>query len=100
MLPAGAADKLLQRELKFSPARKPGAVDSIACPIDIAAPDALEAKQDIALQLRSDLLQLISKVDNGRRSQALYGSKWPLVLGPFICSHKLDFVARFGDSFC
>src|SRR5262245_22936988 len=100
MFPAGAADKLLQRNLEFSPARNPGAVDSIAGPVDIATPNALEAKQDIALQLRSDLLQLIRKPDYSPGRQAPYRSEWPLVLGPFIRGYKLDFVTRFGDSFC
>src|SRR5213080_907847 len=98
MLPAGGADKLLQWHVEFSPARKPGAVDSIACPVDIAAPDALKAKQNIALQMRPHLLQLISKPNYARRPQALYRSEWPLVLGPFIGGHKLDLVAGFYDS--
>src|SRR5215471_675572 len=100
MLSAGAAEKLFQRDLEFSPARKPGAVDSIAGPVDITAPDTLEAKQNIALQLRSDLLELISKPDCGRGRQSLYRSKWPLVLGPFICGQKLDLVPGFDDSIC
>jgi hypothetical protein len=50
--------------------------------------------------MRTDLLQLISKPDYGRRPQALYRSKWPLVLGPFIRGHKLDLVASFDDSIC
>ena len=100
MLPAGAADKLLQWDLEFSPARKPGAVNSVPCPVDIATPDALEAKQNIALQLRSDLLKLVSKPDYRRPAQAFYRSKWPLLLGPFIRGHKLDLVAGFYDSIC
>src|SRR5262249_5161681 len=100
MLPAGAADKLLQWNLKFSPARKPGAVDSITDPIDITAPDALKAKQNIRAQLRSDLLELISKPDYGRRPKALYRSEWPLVLGPFTRGDKLHLMAGFYDSIC
>src|SRR6516165_11115775 len=100
MLPAGSAQKLLQWDLEFFPARKPGAVDSIAGPIDIAAPNPFEAKQNIALQLRPDLLQLISKPDYVCRPQALYRSKWPLVLGPFFRGHQLDVVASFDDSIC
>ena len=46
MLPARGADELLQWDLEFSPARKPSAVDSIAGPVDIAAPDTLKAKQN------------------------------------------------------
>ena len=49
-----------------------GAVDSIPGAVEVTAPDALEAKQNIALQLRPDLLQLISEIDHGRRPQALY----------------------------
>ena len=100
MLPAGAADKLLQWDFEFSPARKPGAVNSVPCPVDIATPDALETKQNIALQLRSDLLKLVSKTDDGRPAQAFYRSKWPFVLRPFIRGHKLDLVAGFYDSIC
>jgi hypothetical protein len=100
MLPAGAADKSLQWDLESSPAREPGAVNSVPCPVDIATPDALETKQNIALQLRSDLLKLISKPDYGRRAQAFYRSKWPFVLRPFIRGHKLDLVAGFYDSIC
>jgi hypothetical protein len=98
MFSAGGADKLLQWELEFSPARKPSSVDSITGPIDIAPPHALKAKQNITVQLLSDLFQLISKPDYGRRPDALYRSKWPLVLGPFICGRKLDPVAGSYDS--
>src|SRR5437867_4334810 len=100
MLPAGAADKLLQWDFEFSPARKPRAVNSVPCPVDIATPDAIETKQNIALQLRSDLLKLVSKPDYGRPAQAFYRSKWPLLLRPFIRGHKLDLVAGFYDTFC
>jgi hypothetical protein len=100
MLPAGRTDKLLQWDLEFSPARKPGAVDSVAGPVDVAAPDTLKAKQNITVQLRSDLLQLISKPDSGTGPQALYRSVWPLLLGPFIRGHKLDLVTEFYDSMC
>src|SRR6266480_8030059 len=100
MLPAGAADPWLQWDLEFSPARKPGAVNSVPCPVDIATPDALEAKQNIALQLRSELLKLVCKPDHGRPAQAIYRSKWPLLVGPFICGHKLDLVAGFYDTIC
>src|SRR4030095_14146992 len=100
MLPAGAVDKLFQWELEFSPARKPSAVNSVSCPVDIATPDALETKQNIALQLWSDLLQLVGKSDYCHCPQALYRSKWPLLDGPFIRGHKLDLVAGFYDAVC
>src|SRR5438067_13664457 len=100
MLPAGPTDKLLRWDLEILPPRKPGAVDSIAGSIDTAVPDAFEAKQHIALQLRPDLLQLISKPDYGRRPHTLYRSKWPVVLGPFIGRHNVDLFAGFDDCFC
>src|SRR6476619_1098270 len=100
MLPADAANKLLQWDFEFSPACEPGAVNSVSSPVDIATPDALETKQNIALQLRSDLLKLVSKSDDGRPAQAFYRSKWPFVLRPFIRGHKLDLVAGFYDSIC
>src|SRR5205809_3166588 len=100
MLSAGVADELPQWDFEFSPARKPGAVNSVPCPVDIATPDALEAKQNIALQLRSDLLKLVSKPDDGRPAQAFYRPKRPFVLRPFIRGHKLDLVAGFYDTIC
>jgi hypothetical protein len=100
MLPAGAADKSLQWDLGFSPARKPGAVNTVPCPVNIATPDALETKQNIALQLRSDLLKLISKPDDSSPAQACYRSKWPFVLRPFIRGHKLDLAAGFYAASC
>ena len=56
MLPACAVDKLFQWDLEFSPARKPGAVNAVPRPIDIATPDPFKTEQNIALQLWSDLL--------------------------------------------
>src|SRR5262245_14689670 len=100
MLPAGTANKLFQGDLEFSPARKPRLVDSVAGPIDIAAPNALKAKQNITIQLWPRLLQLIRKPDYGRRRQSFYRSKWPLLFGPFIRGHKLDLLTGFGDSLC
>jgi hypothetical protein len=100
MLPAGAADKLLQWDLEFSPARKPGAVNAVPCAVDIATPDALEAEQNIALQLRSDFLKLVSKIADGRAAQTFYRSEWPFILRPFIRGDKVDLVAGFYDPFC
>ena len=100
MLPACAADKLLQWDLGFSPARKPGAVNSVPCPVNIATPDTLETKQNIALQLWSDLLQLVGKSDYCHCPQALYRSKWPLLLWPFIRGHKVNLVAGPYDTVC
>jgi hypothetical protein len=91
---------LFQWDLEFFPSRKPSAVDSVAGPVDITIPDTLKAKQNIAVQLRSDLLQFISKPDYGRRPQALYRSKWPFVLRPFLRGDKLDIMPGFCNSIC
>ena len=61
MLSVESAGKLFQRKLKLSSAREPAAVDAVAGAINIAAPDALKAEQNIAGQLRPDLFQLICK---------------------------------------
>src|SRR4029079_14027839 len=100
MLPAGAADKTLQRDFEFSPAPKPGAVHSVPRPVHIATPDPFKAKQNIARQLRSEFLESVSKSDCGRAAQTLYRSKWPFVLSPFICRHELDLVTGFYDTIC
>src|SRR5712671_3255381 len=98
MLSAGAAEKSLQWDLEFSAARKPGMVNTVPSAVDIATPDALETKQNIAPQLRSDLLKLVSKTDDGRPAQTFYRSKWPFVFRPFIRGHKLGLVAGFNDT--
>src|SRR4051812_16470449 len=100
MFPAGAANKLLQWELEFSAARQPGAVNTVSGPVDIAAPDALETEQNVALQLRSNLLKFICEPDGARLAQSFYRTKWPILRGPFIRGHKLDLVASFYDATC
>src|SRR5215208_4600495 len=100
MLPAGAADKLLQWDFEFSPTRKPGPVNTVPSPVDIATPDALETAQKIALQPRPDLLKLVSEPDHSRSGQAFYRSKRPFVRRPFIRGHKLHLVAGFYDPCC
>src|SRR6478735_106935 len=75
-------------------------MNSVSCPVDIAIPDSLETKQNIARQLRPHLVKLVSKTDDGRPAQAFYRSKWPFVLRPFIRGHKLDLVAGFYDTIC
>src|SRR6476620_3188180 len=98
MLPAGAPDKSRQWDLEFSAACKPGVVNTVPSAVDIATPDALETKQNITPQLRSDLLKLVSKTDDGRLAQAFYRPKRPFVLRPFICGHKLGLVTGFYDT--
>src|SRR3954452_5976639 len=100
MFPAGAANKLLQWELEFSAARQPGAVNTVSGPVDIAAPDALETEQNVALQLRSNSLKFICEPDGARLAQPFYRTKRPILRGPFIRGHKLDLVASFYDPIC
>src|SRR6476620_10284624 len=100
MLPADAADKTLQWDFESSPARKPGAVNAVPRPIDIATPDPFKTEQNIAPQLRSEFLELVSKFDCGRAAQTLYRSKWPFVLRPFLRRHELDLVTGFYDTIC
>src|SRR5262245_42127196 len=73
-------------------------MDSIAGAINLATPHALEAEQNIAVQLRSDLLQLIGEPNHRFRAQALDFSKWPLVVRPIIAGNKLHPVTGFGDA--
>jgi hypothetical protein len=75
-------------------------VNTVPSPVHVATPDALEAKQNITLQLRSGLLKLVGKTDDSRVAQAFYRSKRPFVLRPFIRGHKLDLVAGFYDTIC
>ena len=63
-------DKLLQRELKFSSARQPGAVDAVAGSVNVAAPDTLKTQQNVAAKLRQELFQLIRKPNDGFCAQA------------------------------
>jgi len=89
---------LLQRKLEFSSAREPAAMDSIASAVNVAAPDTLEAEQNITAKLRPNLLQFIGKPNYRSRAQARDRPKWPLVLGPFLRCDKLDVVSGFYDS--
>src|SRR6266436_9383694 len=94
MLAISGPDKLLQGTLKLSSALQPGAMDPVARAINVAAPDALETEQGIAVKLRPDLLQLIVKSNNRFCAQAPDQSKRPLVLRPVIRGDKLDLVCR------
>src|SRR5437016_4983987 len=98
MLAVESPGKLLQRKLEFSSARQPGAMDTVASAISIAAPDALKAQQGIAVELRPDLFQLIRKPNDGFCAQARDRSKRPLILRPFIRGDKLHFVSGLDDS--
>src|SRR6266567_6454366 len=98
MLAVESPRKLLQRELEFPSAREPGAVDTVAGAINVAAPNALKARQNIAVELRPDLFQLICKPNDGFCAQARDRSKRPLILRPFIRGDQLHFVPGLDDS--
>jgi hypothetical protein len=61
MLTVESTRKLFQRKLELPSAREPPTVDAVAGAINVAAPDALKAEQNIAGELRPDLFQLICK---------------------------------------
>jgi hypothetical protein len=95
MLRTEAPNKSFQRQLELSPAIKPGAMNSIAGPINVAAPDTFKTEQDIAVKRRPDLFQLIGKTNRRSDTQARDGAKWPLRLRPLIRRNKLHFVSGF-----
>jgi hypothetical protein len=73
-------------------------MDAVAGPINVAAPDALKAEQNVALELRADLFQLIRKPNDGFCAQARDWSKRPLILRPFLRGDKLHLVPGLDDS--
>jgi hypothetical protein len=97
MFPARRAEKLLQRDLKFAPAREPGAMHSIASPVYITAPDPFKTEQNVAMKLRSHSLQLVCKANYCFSSQALNRPKRPLVLWPFSRRDKVHLMTGFYD---
>src|SRR5206468_6004633 len=89
MLRTETPDKPFQRQFELSSAIKPGAMDPVAGPIDVAAPNTLETEQDIAAKLGAHLFQFIGKSDRRFRVQARDQSEWPLGGRPVIRRHKL-----------
>src|SRR5438045_6112552 len=98
MLGVESPGKLLQRKLESSSAREPCAVDTIAGTINVAAPDAFKAQQNVAVEIRPDLFQFIRKPDDGFCTQARDRSKRPLIRWPFIRGDQLHLVPGFNDS--
>src|SRR5436853_2157851 len=94
MLSINAANKSLQGHLKLSSAIQPSLMHAIARAINIAAPNPLEAHQDIATKLRTQLLQLIGEPDRRARRQMRDRSKRPFVSGPIVGRDELRFVAK------
>src|SRR5207237_7661160 len=98
MLAVESPSKLLQRKLEFSSAREPGTMNSVACAINVAAPDALKAQQAIAVEPGPDLFQLIGKPNNEFCAYARDRYKQPLILLPFIHADTLHLVAGLAAS--
>ena len=98
MLGVESPGKLLQRKLESSAAREPGAMHTIAGAINVAAPDALKAQQNVAVELRPDLFQFIRKPNDGFCTQARDRSKRPLILRPFIRGDQSHLVPGLDDA--
>src|SRR6266480_5111543 len=95
MLGIETPDKSLQRQFELSSALKPGAMDSIASPINVAAPDALKTEQDIDPKLGTHSFQLAGKFDRRFGRQVRDRSKRPLTVRPVISRYKLRIMSGF-----
>src|SRR5204862_6307879 len=95
MLRTETPDESFQRQFELSSALKPGAVDSIASPINVAAPNTLKTEQDIEAKLRTHSFQLAGKFDRRFRTQVRDRSKRPLVVRPVISRYKLHVMSGF-----
>src|SRR5437667_8916386 len=95
MLGIEAPDKSFQRQFELSSPVKPGAMDSIASPVNVAAPDALKTKQDIEPKLGTHSFQLAGKFDRRFRTQVRDRSKRPLAVRPVMSSYKLQVMSGF-----
>src|SRR5215470_10492119 len=93
MLRTKTPNKSFQRQLELSSALKPGAMNSIAGPINVTAPDALKAEQNIAVKFGAHSFQLAGKSDRRFATQARDRSKWPLGARPVIRRSKLHFMS-------
>src|SRR6266576_4477183 len=95
MLGIETPDKSFQRQFELSSPLKPGAMDSVASPINVAAPDALKTEQDIDPKLGTHSFQLAGKFDRRFRTQVCDRSKRPLIIRPVISSYKLQVMSGF-----
>src|SRR6059058_132216 len=95
MLGTETPDESFQRQFELSSALKPGAVDSIASPINVAAPNTLKTEQDIEAKLRTHSFQLAGKFDRRFRTQVRDRSKRTLVVRPVISRYKLHVMSGF-----
>jgi hypothetical protein len=98
MLAVQTSNKSFQRQFEFSSACQPGAMDAVASTVNIAPPDALEAHQDIAADLRPDFFQVTGKLCHGAGLQAANWTEWPLILRPRLCRDKLRMMSGFDYS--
>src|SRR5438876_9604210 len=95
MLGSEAPDKSFQRQFELSSPLKPGAMDSIASPINVAAPDALKTEQDIDPKWRRHSFQLAGKTDRRFRTQVRDRSILPLTARPVNSRYKLQVMCGF-----
>src|SRR6266496_1935029 len=95
MLGIETPDKSFQRQFELSSPVKPGAMDSVASPINVAAPDALKTEQDIDPKLGTHSFQLAGKFDRRFRTQVRDRSKRPLTVRPVISSYELQVMSGF-----
>ena len=95
MLGTETPDKSFQSQFELSSALKPGAMDSVASPINVAAPDALKTEQDIEPKLGAHSFQFGGKFDRRFRPQVHDRPKRPLAVGPVISRYKLDVMSGF-----
>src|SRR5213080_5412850 len=95
MLGSEAPDKSFQRQFELSSPVKPGAMDSVASPINVAAPDTLKTEQDIDPKLGTHSFQLAGKFDRRFRTQVRDRSKRPLIIRPVMSSYKLQVMSGF-----
>jgi hypothetical protein len=77
---------------------QPGPMDAVARAINVAAPDALETHQDIALPARLDLFQLICKRDRGSGFEPHDRPDIPHVGGPFRRGVEADLMTSLGHA--
>src|SRR5207237_2991683 len=94
MLAVDAANKSLQRHFKFSSPVQPCLMHAVARTVNIAAPDALETHQNIAANLWTHFLELVSESDRRAGFHSCDRTETPLVKRPIIVRNELHFVSK------
>src|SRR5437016_4293717 len=100
MFTAPTADKSLERHFKFPAAIQPGLMTPIAGTVNVASPNALKTHQNVRLDLRTRVFQLIGKSDRRTRRQVFDQAKWPLVRRPLIGRDQSGLVAKIDNPLC